>query len=577
MIISEIGIRGFKSFGNNEFVLKLDEDEGKLILLAGKNGAGKTSTIGIFEYILYGKLRGGKTKKWATLSSIPNRINGETSNYIKFKSNNTDVMVRRGINPNILELWENDIENTRSGKSNIDTKIEEYVGMDIETFKSFISMSISDFKNFISLSNEEKKMLLDKLFNLEVINILSKISKDLNKVNKSTLSIIESEIMTLDDSIESIKSSIEKTLTKQKEKKEQDIRDEIESIKKEVDSKKEEYLELKTKLEKIENKDGEIKSNIDKEKESYINIKNEISNYEKEINLYDSGKCPTCKTDFTSDHFLNLRTLLVEKLESTKVIKNTIEENGKNLREKKVKLDEMYKKTNEVFSNLKFFLSTSKNKINELNKKLEEKGEEIEDKSGIEEFEKSIKELESRIKDSKAKQYVCQEKELIYKELNNIFGENGVKKSIISSIIRPINKYISENVSKMGLHFSVELDDTFSAEIKHLGNVIDPETLSMGETRRINIAIIVAYLKLIRSKKSINVLFLDEVFASIDLEGIESILSLLKSFATEYKINIFVVHHAIMNEEVFDRILKVDKNIFTSIEEIKISEQNGSI
>ena len=42
MIISEIGIRGFKSFGNNEFVLKLDEDEGKLILLAGKNGAGKS-------------------------------------------------------------------------------------------------------------------------------------------------------------------------------------------------------------------------------------------------------------------------------------------------------------------------------------------------------------------------------------------------------------------------------------------------------------------------------------------------------------------------------------------------------
>ena len=140
--------------------------------------------------------------------------------------------------------------------------------------------------------------------------------------------------------------------------------------------------------------------------------------------------------------------------------------------------------------------------------------------------------------------------------------------TIISNIIKPINNYISENVRKMGLPFEVELDNTFSAEIKHLGSVIDPETLSMGETRRINIAIIVAYLKLIRTKKHINILFLDEVFASIDLEGIESILSLLKSFASEYKINIFVVHHAILNEEVFDRIFKVDKNVFTSIEEI---------
>lgn len=572
MIINEIGIRGFKSFGNNEHVFKLDSEKGQLILLAGKNGSGKTSFISAFEYILYGKVRGGKTKKWATLSSIPNRINGETLNYIKFKSNNTDVMVKRGISPNVLELHENEIENTRAGKSNIDKKIEEYVGMDLETFKSFISMSISDFKNFISLSNEEKKMLLDKLFNLEIINILSKISKDLNKVNKSTISLLESDILTLEDSIESINRSIEKTLEKQKEKKEQDIRSEIKSIKDEVDSKKDEYLDLKSKIEKIKLKESELKGNIDKEKESYINIKNEISNYEKEINLYDSGKCPTCETDFTSDHFINLRSLLVEKLENAKKLKKEIEESGKELKEKKLKLDEISKKTNDAFVTLKFFLSTSKSKISELNKKLEEKNQETEDKTGIEEFENSIKELEQKINQNKDKKAVCSEKELIYKELNSIFGENGVKKSIISNIIKPINKYISENIKKMGLYFDVELDDTFSAEIKHLGSVIDPETLSMGETRRINIAIIVAYLKLIRTKKHINILFLDEVFASIDLEGIESILSLLKSFANEYNINIFVVHHAILNEEVFDRIFKVDKNVFTNIEEISYVE-----
>jgi hypothetical protein len=42
MIISEIGIKGFKSFGNNEQVFKLDTDSGKLILLAGHNGSGKS-------------------------------------------------------------------------------------------------------------------------------------------------------------------------------------------------------------------------------------------------------------------------------------------------------------------------------------------------------------------------------------------------------------------------------------------------------------------------------------------------------------------------------------------------------
>ena len=124
----------------------------------------------------------------------------------------------------------------------------------------------------------------------------------------------------------------------------------------------------------------------------------------------------------------------------------------------------------------------------------------------------------------------------------------------------------------MGLNFEVRLDDSFTAKILQLGNEIEPDTLSTGETRRINIAILIAYLKMIRTKKHINILFLDEIFSSIDLRGIQEILILLKSFANDYNINIFVVHHAIMNNEYFDRIIQIDKNIFTTINEIEFEQ-----
>ena len=42
---------------------------------------------------------------------------------------------------------------------------------------------------------------------------------------------------------------------------------------------------------------------------------------EEEISLYDSSKCPTCKTDFTSDNFITLRSTLVDKLETDKEVK----------------------------------------------------------------------------------------------------------------------------------------------------------------------------------------------------------------------------------------------------------------
>lgn len=42
MLISEIGIKGFRSFGNNEQVVKLNTEKGELILLVGGNGNGKS-------------------------------------------------------------------------------------------------------------------------------------------------------------------------------------------------------------------------------------------------------------------------------------------------------------------------------------------------------------------------------------------------------------------------------------------------------------------------------------------------------------------------------------------------------
>lgn len=42
MLISEIGIKNFRSFGNSRQSIKLNTDKGELILLVGNNGNGKS-------------------------------------------------------------------------------------------------------------------------------------------------------------------------------------------------------------------------------------------------------------------------------------------------------------------------------------------------------------------------------------------------------------------------------------------------------------------------------------------------------------------------------------------------------
>lgn len=563
MTIKEISIKGYKSFGNNEQVLNLNTEKGQLILLVGNNGNGKSSLLESFEYCLYGKVKSGRTRKWSKLSSLPNRINGELQNSIKFQSLSTEVEVKRGISPNILELWENGVLNERAGKSNIDVKIENYIGMDIETFKSFIAMSINDFKNFISLSTEEKQILLDKLFNLEVINILNSILKELNKNNKNRIISLDSEISTLNESIESIQTSIDKAIEKEKE----NTQSEIDAIKAEMDSKKEDYLLIKEKIDKIKLKESEVNSELDKEKSQYITIQNDIRGVQKDIDLYDSGKCPTCKTDFDSQHFISLKSGLLDKKKSLDSIKSEVEDNIKNIKVRQEKLKGISESANKTYNDITYFLKNSKNQIERLQQK---QIKEDKPSENILEFEKTILNLNTRKSSSNENISLCKEKESYYKELNKIFGEDGVKKSIISGIVKPINFFISENLRKMGVRFEVSLDETFTAEIRNMGSIIDPDSLSTGENRRINVAILIAYLMLIRTKKSINILFLDEVFSSVDIQGVNDILLMLKDFALNYNINIFVVHHAIINEEIFDRVLRINKEIFSSIEEVEI-------
>jgi len=562
MLISEIGIRNFKSFGNNEQILKLNTEKGDLILLVGHNGSGKSSLIESIDYTLFNKVK-GKRKKWVTLSNLPNRINKELETRIKFISQGSEIEVKRGQNPSMLELFENSISNERAGKKNLDTYIQKYVGLDIETFKSFISMSINDFKNFIDLSNEEKKLLLDKLFNLESINILNDILKTMNKENKNQLVLLDKEISTLEDSIISIQRSIDKS----KEKKLESLTGDIESLKESMLMRKEDYENIQSKVNAIKEKDDELNDVIEKEKSEYITIKSEIRQVDSQLKLYDQGKCPTCSTDLTSGDHINIKDSFILKRDKLDEVRVKLEEKLKYLNGKKSELTKISNDANDSFMEIKSTLRSMKMEMEKLQAKQNDSSS---NDSDISEFIKTIDELELKKETSKKSSDVCKNKQLFHKELSSIFSENGVKRTIIQNILNPINFFISENLEKMGMSFEVILDDTFSATIKQLGSDVDHESLSTGETKKVNIAIMIAYLKLIRTKRSINVLFLDEVFSSIDVDGIYSILELLRSFANEYNINIFLVHHSILDMEYFDRVIQLNKDIFTTMDEMEM-------
>lgn len=62
MIIKSIGIRNFKSYGNNIQTLFFKE-KAELILVKGENGSGKSSLLESIDFSLFNIVRGKNSKR----------------------------------------------------------------------------------------------------------------------------------------------------------------------------------------------------------------------------------------------------------------------------------------------------------------------------------------------------------------------------------------------------------------------------------------------------------------------------------------------------------------------------------
>ena len=72
---------------------------------------------------------------------------------------------------------------------------------------------------------------------------------------------------------------------------------------------------------------------------------------------------------------------------------------------------------------------------------------------------------------------------------------------------------------------------------------------------------------MVRKIKDINILFMDEVFQSVQKDNINLLLKLLKDFALENKIHLILVHHGLeeVDSKIFDRIISVEKPFYSDM------------
>jgi len=549
MRITKVEWKNFTSYGNRKQELDLS-NETSLYQIVGENGAGKTSISQVITFALYGKVEGKKLK------DIPNRINGNAWTRVTLDNYGIEVIVERGLDPNLFKLTVNGTEYDKAGSRSIQEYLEDdIIGIPYYVFNNTLLLSINDFKSFIKMSPSDKRAIVDKIFGFHILNQMRDVIKTESRKIRQVLDNTIGKISSLETSI-------------------QNSYNEMESLSEEIQQQTLEKLEeLKTSLEKfnsLRDHHKELIVDFKKEEETLKSSLREsntvVSSYNlqirdltKKLHLYSHDKCPTCESDLKSDFHSSLK----KELESEK---SKLEDNLQKAEQdlKKYQEEDMNianRKTSLMEKGLKI-----KNAIIDFGNRIKELEREGANNQ-TEALERLVANLQKDLDSLNVEKLNGEEKTSWLKTIDDILGEKGVKQMAIKTILPSLNSEIMDLLSKMHLDYRVIFDEEFNASIYHMGIEVSSQTLSTGEMKKVDFVVLIAIMKLMKMKFSnINLLFLDELFSSVDPDGVYSILKILKNTCKELGLNIFVINHAPMPHEIFDWKMEIQKlNNFSSL------------
>ena len=158
------------SFGNEWTKVRLCDHPTTLVV--GSNGAGKSSAIlDAISFALFNKPFRNITKP-----NIPNSITRQQCIVeLDFKINGHDMTVRRGIRPNLFEIYKNEVLITEA--ANTKDYQEEFekttLRVNHKTFCQIITLGSAIFTPFMSLSAAARRDVIEDLLGLKVFSTMN--------------------------------------------------------------------------------------------------------------------------------------------------------------------------------------------------------------------------------------------------------------------------------------------------------------------------------------------------------------------------------------------------------------------
>ena len=543
IVFKKVRWKNFLSTGNNFTEIELDRNSTTLII--GENGAGKSTILDALCFGLFGKAFRNISKPL-----LVNSVNGSSTIVeIEFTIGTKKFLVRRGIKPNILEIYVdgkmyNQDANARDYQKHLEQQI---LKLNYRSFTQVVILGSSTFVPFMQLNKKYRREVVEEILDIQIFSLmnfilkseLKTLSQDIREVEYEK-SLYEEKIALQEKYIKEIKKNIDKILKEKVELlsgNEEEIfmrQGENDLLNQDIDELVNSIVD-KTKMDEKLSKLNDIKSTLVEKHKNHSTM----------IAFFDNNDdCPTCeqhideqfkkqmiskKKKSANDLMTGLNELETELI-STKDRLTGIKDIAKTIREKEVHIA----KNKSSVDQLEKFNTNLQNEMNELS-----------EESGVTKLDNNkLEELKSKLKGIDNSRSKLKEEHIYSDAARNMLQDSGIKTKIIKQYLPVMNKLINTYLTSMEFYVNFTLDENFEETIKsRYRDEFTYASFSEGEKMRIDLALLFTWRAVAKMKNSTNtnLLILDEIFdSSLDSTGTDEFLKILNTLGDE---NVFVISH----------------------------------
>lgn len=494
----------------------------------------------------------GKAHRNISKPQLVNTINNKNCLVeILFTAHGSDFLVKRGIKPNVFEIWKDGTLLNQSSHSKEYQKILEQniIKLNHKSFHQIVVLGSSSFIPFMQLPAQHRRDVIEDLLDINVFSKMNSILKEKQSLLKDNIKDVGYQIELSRNKIETQKKYIRDIKAINQEYREEKLKLIAES-QNEIKTLQGQNTELSDRIQsQLPDATNEQKASEKKIKELEgfkAKFNADIRKLVKDVKFFESNDtCPTCSQTITEEtkgsHILEGKAKAKELQSAIDQAEQAILGSNERLRSANDLLEECRQWNSSIHANNQS-ITQFQNMIDRTQAEIDALSDDTSDLNTEQlNLEKMVSDYDGLIE----KRLYLNEQYNYNIVVSEMLKDTGIKTKIVKQYLPVINKLVNQYLQILDFFVSFHLDEAFSETIKsRYRDAFSYDSFSEGEKQRIDLALLFTWRQIAKMKNSVstNLLILDETFdSSLDYEGVDNLMKII--YTLDNDTNVFVISH----------------------------------